>query len=51
MEAAVFSETLLTKEQLVTHHQQAKEFFHRVKNTCTPLYTLYVSKATSFFLR
>jgi len=51
MEAAVFSETLFTKEQLVTHRQQAKKFFHRVKNTYTPLYTLDVSKSTAFFLR
>ena len=50
MEAAVFSETLLTKKQLVTHRQQAKEFFHHVKNTYTPLYTLNASNATAFFL-
>jgi hypothetical protein len=51
MEAAVFSETLLTREQLVIHHQQAKEFFIRVKNTYPPLYSLDSSKATAFFLR
>jgi hypothetical protein len=39
MEAAAFSETLLTKEQLVTHRQQAKKFFHRVKNINPTIYT------------